>query len=289
MTRKQAIERDGFVVVPNLLSAGEISSLKDALVCHFAVEWEWAILGKHQPNAAIRIPEIAWLIAHAPVVSIFRELYGQETLVFTGNCDAHANMLSFWHKDVTANGDQVTRAAFSRPECRIYRAGVYLQDHDRRRDGLTVRQQSHLSTSKTTGDVTHVKTKAGDVVFFDARLTHRGMLPDWFEHSLYRLTRRFGAPKLGFQIKELYWKATGQSPKLSIFFTYGGMNKFTRDFCAFEFRAKCKDMDARNRVLPASLSESLSQAGVVSYSSLLEPDLISSPEAGHWGPVASTD
>jgi len=289
MTRKQAIERDGFVVVPNLLSAGEIRSLRDALVRHFAEEWEWEILGKHQPNAAIRIPEISWLVAHAPIVSIFRELYGQEALVFTGNCNAHANMLNFWHKDLAVNGEQVTRDAFSRPECRIYRAGVYLQDHDRRHDGLTVRLQSHLSTSKTTGDVAHVKTKAGDVVFFDARLTHRGKLPDCFEYSLYRLTRRFGAPKLGFQIKELYWKATGQRPKLSIFFTYGGMNKFTREFCAWEFRAKCKDVDARNRFLPVSLSKSLSQAGVVSYLSLIEADLSSSPEAGHWGSVASAE
>jgi hypothetical protein len=279
MTRRQAIERDGFVVVPNLISAGEIRSLRDALIRHFAVEWQWAILGKHQPNAAIRIPEISWLVAHAPIVSIFRELYGQETLVFTGNCDAHANMLSLWHKDVSLNGDQVTRDSFSRPECRIYRAGVYLQDHDRKHDGLTVRLQSHLSASKTIGEAAHLKTKAGDVVFFDSRLTHRGTAPDWFEYSLYRLTRRLRAPKLGFQIKEWYWKGTGQRPKLSIFFTYGGMNNFTKEFCAYEFRAKCKDMDVRNRVLPVSLSNSLSKAGVVSYLSLLEADFISSPEA----------
>jgi len=269
MTRREAIDQDGYIVVQGLLSPDEVKLLKNSLTSHFAREWAWESLGKHQPNAAIKIPEISWLFTHTPILSVFRELYGQETLVFTGNCDAHVNMLNSWHKDVSLELGALRGESFFSPECRIYRAGVYLQDHDRGHDGLTVRRGSHRSSSKNTGDIAYLQTKAGDVVFFDARLTHTGRQPDWFEFLLYRLVRRLNWPKLGFYVKESYWKIVRKAPKLSVFFTYGTMDGFTREFCAFEFQTKSKDKDVESRYLPASFVRSLSQAGIVPYSDLV--------------------
>ena len=76
------------------------------------------------------------------IINTFREILGGQTPVFTGNCDAHEDMLSWWHKDA-ASVDKLSEDFFAKPSCGLYRAGIYLQDHQGNRHGLTVRKGSH--------------------------------------------------------------------------------------------------------------------------------------------------
>jgi hypothetical protein len=88
MTRKERLERDGYIVVEQLLTPAEVARLRAALVDHFSRQWVPDMLGKHQPGAAYEIPAIGWIFAHPPLLAVFRDIFGSENLKFTGNCDA---------------------------------------------------------------------------------------------------------------------------------------------------------------------------------------------------------
>ena len=103
MTRKEELERYGYIVVKNILTSEEIRNLRETLRRHFEHGRDWLpdMLGKHQPNATVKIPEIAWISDHSSLIAILREVFGTDGVVFTGNSDAHYNMINFWHKDLS--------------------------------------------------------------------------------------------------------------------------------------------------------------------------------------------
>jgi hypothetical protein len=270
MSPRDILERDGYLIVRNVIPDADIRRLREQLVAHFARRWTSVGLGKHQPNAAIEIPAIGWIFSYAPMVSLFRELLGEQRVVFTGNCDAHMNMLSHWHKDTSENQGGCLRGDyFSRRDCRVYRAGIYLQDHHENRQGLTVRKASHLTRSISEGEIEYLPTRAGDIVFFDIRLSHAGQLPDRFERSLLNLGRRLHAPRLASAAKALYARARDKDDKLSIFLTYGTTGSDTEDFCNFELRAKTRQQTGRPLHLGADLAAGLRAADVLTYAPFL--------------------
>jgi hypothetical protein len=202
---RRTIEEDGYVVLRKLLTTGEVSRLRSALLTHFAGGGQPEFLGKHERRAAVEIPGIRWLLTHPAIVQAFQEILGTRGLVFTGQCEAHLNTLSVWQKDGLESG--------------LCRAALYLQDHIAG-DGFMIRRQSHRSTSLETGEIEPVLTRRGDVVVFDPRLTHCGLQPDPFERLLYRITRRLRCEALGARIKEQYWKVTMKPTTLALFFTF---------------------------------------------------------------------
>ena len=96
---RETFTRDGFVIARGLLEGAEIARLRAALLDHFSRQWEPEGLGCHQPRAALEIPSIGWIFSHPGIAATVKELTGSPTPVFTTNCDAHMNMLSWWHKD----------------------------------------------------------------------------------------------------------------------------------------------------------------------------------------------
>ena len=121
MNAREKIEQDGYVVFRQVLTATELGRLRDTLTRHFEQHYEIEGLGRHQPNAAFAIPELDWLIAHPAILDSFREVLGGDRLVFTGNCDAHMNMLSWWHKDTSESRGSCFRGDYGSPDCRVYR------------------------------------------------------------------------------------------------------------------------------------------------------------------------
>lgn len=231
---KAQIRNNGYAIARNLLSSDEISNLRSALLMHFAHYGECEGLGKHQPNAAEELKGIDWIFTHPKIVAVFQDLLESQNPIFTTNCDAHMNMLSWWHKDIGKtcfSGDY-----FSRKECLVYRAGIYLQDQPTR--GLTVRIGSHHCSDISKGKTRLLETSAGDVVFFDIRLTHAGQFPDLIEWVLLRGARYFKCEKRAMALKALYQRVLGKPEKLSIFFTYGAPSNDTDAYIAFEKASK---------------------------------------------------
>jgi hypothetical protein len=100
------------------------------------------------------------------------------------------------------------------------------------------------------GPVEALRTRCGDIVVFDIRLTHAGQLPDLVELALLKTARRLALPSLGYRLKEGWRRSLGKQEKLSVFFTYGAPGADTDDFCAFEAAEKRRLSDGALTVSP---------------------------------------
>ncbi len=233
------------------------------LLSHFSERWSWEGLGKHQPHASSHIPEIGWIFAHPAITSVFRDLTNSRNPVFTGNCDAHMNMLSWWHKDTgESQGGCFVGDYFASANIPVYRAGIYLQDHDVDQHGLKVRPGSHHTRSPLDGPVETLCTRAGDVVFFDVRLSHAGQLPDPLEALMLRAQRRLGAPSMSYSLKEAWRQLRRKQSKLSLFFTFGAPVAATDQFCAYEMASRRRSGATEAAGLNAELHRLLAEQGI---------------------------
>lgn len=264
---REALLRDGAILVRDMLSPQEIETARQQLRNRLTTGGERIQLGKTQPNAALIVPEIGWLVGHESIISVMRTLL-DEDICFTGHCDIHMNMLSGWHKDSGESvGGYFKGDYFAAPDCHVYKAAAYLQDATSK-DGLTVRLGSHRHRSND-GVTAHVPAKAGDVVFFDVRLSHVGQLPDPFEKMIKvasRLTQKRNRidPSWATALKDVYWKAIGRRDRLSVFFTYGKRNAFTTDFAESNMQRQNDQTEAETTqiVMPAPLTAALQKSGI---------------------------
>ncbi|WP_336963521.1 phytanoyl-CoA dioxygenase family protein [Sphingobium aquiterrae] len=262
---RTALRDQGALLVRNVLSAEEIAFARAQLRDRLTRDGERIQLGRTQPNAAALAPEIAWLVAHPDIAWIFKAMIGRDAC-FTGHCDIHMNMLSGWHKDSGESmGGYFRGDYFGARECRVFNAGIYLQDVGPR-DGLTVSLGSHRRHNHD-GMRRHVPSKAGDVIFFDVRLSHAGQLPDLVERGLKALVRPFRSPSRNEPAwatlaRELYWRVIGRRDRLSVFFTYGQNNPFTRDFSRANMRRQIAQTGKARSPLQPDLSMALGQVDV---------------------------
>jgi hypothetical protein len=268
---RHQIETYGYFVARGVLSPDEISRLRAALLDHFSRGGAAERLGRHQPGSAVAIPAIAWLFSHPAILASFRTLLGDARLVFCGNCDTHLNILSHWHRDTSEHAGGCFRGDYlSRSTCQVYRAGIYLQDHDTDHLGLKLRRGSHRVRAFRSLPTDRPPTKEGDVAFFDIRLIHAGIVPDPIERLLLIVGRRLRWPRWTQAAKNAYWRLTGKRRKLSAFFTFGLPNADTEDFCRFEMTSRRDRLGAGGVALPATLVAPLEAAGVTTYESELE-------------------
>jgi hypothetical protein len=268
---RQALHDDGIFVVCNALSQAEIGELREVLLRHLPGRGLRFNLGKTQPNAAIKVPDLAFIFAHPRILTVLKHVLGETNVVFTGHCDIHMNMLSGWHKD---SGESVPGGYFTGPymtsaDCRVFKVAIYLQDTGRR-DGFTARLGSHHETDLTVGKQINVQSRTGDIVVFDVRITHTGQLPDPVEKGLKGLSlavnrgqRHREDPAWVSHVKSLYWKLIGRRDRLSVFFTFGAANTFTYDFARANMDRQAREGAARDSAgLPRKLREALESEGV---------------------------
>jgi len=235
---QKALDDDGIFVVRDVLSEDEVRKLRDIVRRHLLKNGRRLSLGKTQPNAAEKVPELAFIFSHDRILQVVKQILGESNVVFTGHCDVHMNMLSGWHKDSgeTVPGGYFTGPYMTSPDCRVFKVAIYLQDTGPR-DGFTARLGSHRYANLNTGDRTNVRSKVGDIVIFDVRITHTGQLPDLVENGLKAVSRTLNHGKRDREdpvwisrMKAWYWKIIGRRDRLSVFFTYGAPNTFTYDF-----------------------------------------------------------
>jgi hypothetical protein len=268
---RRALDEDGILVVRNALSQAEIGELRDILLEYLPVHGRRFSLGKTQPNAAVKVPDLAFVFAHPRIIAVVKQVLGETNIVFTGHCDIHLNMLSGWHKD---SGETVPGGYFSGPymtsaDCRVFKVAIYLQDTGRR-DGFTARVGSHHATDLTVGKEINVQSRTGDIVVFDVRITHIGQRPDPVEKGLMGLSLALNRgrrdredPAWVSRAKALYWKLIGRPDRLSVFFTFGAPNTFTYDFARANMDRQAREGAVGGSVgLPPELSKALDSEGV---------------------------
>jgi hypothetical protein len=269
---KRDVEIDGCFVVRNVLAPDEVSRLRSIIKARLDRGGERFSLGKTQPNAAVGIPELSFAFAHEKILSVFKSIYGQDRVVFTGHCDVHMNMLSGWHKDSgEAMGGYFRGDYFNARDCQVHKVAIYLQDATPE-DGLTVRLGSHHNPDLKAGREAKLETKAGDLVIFDVRLNHVGQLPDPFEKVLKGVNAYLNGRDRTKEdvaavqaVKNIYWKLVGRRDRLSIFFTYGVPNNFTYDFSYYNIVRQQKQTKVVESDLPHDLVERLKAAQVTPF------------------------
>lgn len=268
---RQALDNDGIFVVRNALSQAEIGELRGVLLEYLPGRGQRFSLGRTQFNAAVKVPELAFIFAHPRILTVVKQVLGETNVVFTGHCDIHMNLLSGWHKDSgeTVPGGYFTGPYMTSADCRVFKVAIYLQDTGRR-DSFTARLGSHRETDLSVGKEVSVQSRTGDIVVFDVRITHTGQLPDPVEKGLMGLTLALNRgqrdredPAWVSRLKAFYWKLIRRRDRLSVFFTFGAPNSFTSDFAEANMRRQDRAGAAGGPDgLPPKLRNALESEGV---------------------------
>lgn len=270
---REALQNDGYVVLPGFFSQAELQRMRD-IVGRFFGGGRGVIynLGKTQPNAAIECAELSWLFADPKVTGLFKQLLGNHGAMFTGHCDLHDSIVSNWHRDTGGPGHPYFEDPCFAPDCRVYKMAIYLQDHADG-NGLTVHPGSHLSDEPPQGPAAPLKTAAGDAIVFDVRVSHRGRRPNAAERLLTRagrVTSRLGGSSAGqptwtYLARKAMDQLGGVPPKLSIFFTYGAQNPLTEQFARANMARQLDQYASGGGIYPADLTDKLRQSDVAVY------------------------
>lgn len=143
-------------------------------------------------------------------------------------------------------------------DCQVYKVAIYLQDHTNNLAGLKVKPGSHKIASTEVGEELYLKTRVGDVIIFDVRLTHSGqsdILPiPWLRKPLALIRKLFGS-SLDQPIKSAYELFFGT--KMSIFFTFGDSNNYTVAFAKNNMKRQLKQNQSSQVFLPSKTKEKL--------------------------------
>jgi hypothetical protein len=233
--QKSQFAQDGFVVVPNVLTAEQVEQLRSFLTRQFdsppQFPGDTAKTNASHPavrfDICTRFPELRWLMIHPPLIATLRSILGDD-FVLLPEMSAHDSGFGSWHAD-TGSQERAGHLFHLDPDFLMLEAAFYLQDNGPYGGGLDVIPGSHLERDKSlpehrdlltrtklTLDVWGVRkagysipSRAGDLVLFDFRIQHRATAPG---------DRR---------------KAPGVPRKLAIFFACSRNNAHARRYVDF--------------------------------------------------------
>jgi hypothetical protein len=259
----EQFQRDGFFVARGALTASEISKLVDLVDSHFSNHGVIYRYGKTQPNAAVLVPELSWILSHPKVLAAYRALLPAADLCFTSHCDLHWNMGFGWHKDDGQGrymkGDYFNENRF------IIKAGIYLSDTSDG-SGMTVKRGSHRTADMNAGEIVEIHTQPGDIIFFDVRISHMGKDYTIPERVILKagkiLGDQMGRAPLGFRAREAYRSLTMGKPKKSVFFTFGLDDADTQYFAEANMKRQFEQTGIRKVDLSEKLTQQLDDAKI---------------------------
>ncbi|WP_372001793.1 hypothetical protein P7L68_22355 [Tistrella mobilis] len=271
---RQSIEANGFVVLKEVFSPAEIARMREQARGYLEARGLRLGLGRTRSNVAADEKALAWVFGHDRIIQAINWSLDQSKVVFTGHSDAHMNMVAGWHKDSeTRYGSYFSKPCIGAESCRVYKIGIYLQDHSNNNTGLKVRRGSHKVANLSEGELVTLYSGLGDIVIFDVRISHCGDLPDGVEKVMQKVSRVLKGrhaqrqdPDLFVKIREAYVKMRRDEQKMSIFFTFGMDNIFTSDFSRTNMQRQMEQVrlagDRAKIDFPVELRERLSAAGI---------------------------
>jgi hypothetical protein len=143
--QRNKFNRDGYLLVPSVLSLAEVKKLREFLAPKFARPAEQRFPGDTENilfDLVGRYVETRWLLFHPQVVDTLRSLLGDHYAVLR-ETSAHHEIFAGWHKDTAAQEAAGHRFQW-RDDFLMVEAGFYLQDNtDEYGGGLDVVPGSH--------------------------------------------------------------------------------------------------------------------------------------------------
>ena len=199
--QRARFHRDGFLVVPNVLSRDQVQELRQFCARIFDA-------GRQHPgddevsraDVFCRFPEVRWLLVHPPVLGALKSLLGDD-FVYLHEWGCHDSFFGGWHKDTTSQERAGQRFHYDDDYLQV-EAAFYLQENGVYGGGLDVIKGSHLDPSdrflarrrtfwtRVTDRLRRyhlwpaekdlgysVPSKAGDMVLFHFRTCHKATWP----------------------------------------------------------------------------------------------------------------
>jgi ectoine hydroxylase-related dioxygenase (phytanoyl-CoA dioxygenase family) len=189
--RIRQIEVEGYLVLPDLLSADHIARLKaeTARLDTFAVDY--SVHQQVRPHVQFRGGEITQLAAHAPTIAFLRELFGDEVILmsyhYARSEPGHPGISL--HADGQPYGSEIFGFEGSCPW--LVRVLYYLDDLTREVSPFRVVPRSHLSMHADANpylryeshpEEVMVPARAGSAVLINHRVFH-GNFPNVGQHA----------------------------------------------------------------------------------------------------------
>jgi hypothetical protein len=216
MTKKEQIDKHGYMVIKNVFTNKEIDIFRG-----------YAEKDKNHNGDLLSAKFLSKIITDERIISIYKEATGQDNLVYFGDSTLSYNTsLSGFHKDSKdrQNKDSIE---FKDKNYSLLRLGIYLQDHSKHSKGLCLRSDSHLHQSIDKGKILNVKSEVGDVIIWKLTTTHSpnaeiiSLFPNYAFHP--GLTKRLPA----------FLKKKSISPRLALFMGFGVEDHYTEDYIEY--------------------------------------------------------
>ncbi len=216
MTKKEQIDKHGYMLIKNVFTKEEIDTFRD-----------YAEKDKNHSGDLLSAKFLSKVITDERIVSICKAASGQENLVYFGDSTLSYNTsLSGFHKD-SKDRDKVDSIEFKDKDYSLLRLGVYLQDHSKHSKGLCLRADSHLHQSINVGKIVNVKSEVGDVIIWKLTTTHSpnaeiiSLFPNYAFH-----------PGVTKRLPE-FLKKNSISPRLALFMGFGVEDHYTEDYIEY--------------------------------------------------------
>jgi Phytanoyl-CoA dioxygenase (PhyH) len=195
--RREQYMRDGYLTVSNVLSADEVSALRQTISQAFDEPPGVSDSEAQRIDMFSRYPATRGLLDHDDLLALLRSILG-ERLVLLPDAVAHDSNFPTWHTDTTTQA-QRGYTFHEDPGFRIVSTAFYLQDNGpygggldvipgshRRADPWVRRPKSHIGQvfdyrvlrPLRTRHAVRTPTRAGDALLFDLRLAHQATQPE---------------------------------------------------------------------------------------------------------------
>lgn len=215
----EGFRRDGYTILKSVFTPEQIDRMRLLFLQQFQTNGGFAgriktIRSAVVPDAFNRDPRIAAFVLRPEITDALRILIPQP-VHYLHHSDIHLNWSGGWHRDSIDKPSyyDFVKADIWDPALRddytVYKVAIYLQDHRFNSEGFHAVPASHLiRTAERPNEVT-INSTVGDVIIFDTRVIHRGVLSHELESSKTFLD---GANRM------------------SIFSSYGANNIMSREF-----------------------------------------------------------
>jgi hypothetical protein len=264
-----SLEFEGYTVYPQVLTLDEVATLRSQANDILDTRGVHKGGGTVLPNAAAEAPDLAWIFAHPKIVAAVQDATGMKELLFTMEADLHRNYLNGnWHKD---SGEEVIDNGYfgcdsiSSEDCRVFKVALYLQDQISDYESLHVRPGSIRTSRLDVGEIRSVHVRAGDLIVFDVRITHRGVAPgvvDWALLGVAKMCANRKSASLAARLRRARMKLAKRPDRIAVYFAFGQPNEKSREFTRRNMRRQSSQLGHHSPHLPEQLVESLAASGI---------------------------
>lgn len=175
---KEILERDGFLLVKNVLTTSEVDELRKEAYATIERDKQNGTMflhrfAKNHLGCLTNIPKFKNLVLHDKVLGMMTQVLGERPLFFGDAIFEIGIGNRGFHKDTSERKDE-NHPDWSDPNYPIYRVAFYLEDHKQHSGGLKVRVGSNKTVKTNVGKPVIIPSESGDAVIFSLKTSHAG-------------------------------------------------------------------------------------------------------------------